>query len=217
MKMNQKNDFARERLLDKAEILFAQKGYHAVTVREITRTARCNLASVNYHFGNKRNLYLEVFRARWVPRARRLHEFFRSSLKAHQRQSSAAIIEALAAAFLEGPLSDDERQRHAQLMAKEMSQPSEAFELVANEVMQPFLKELKELFQAFVPQNLSQEALILKIMSIFSMVLHFNFARPAVTKVTGREYDTRFRAQLIRHITDFSLAGLKGQAKEPTV
>jgi AcrR family transcriptional regulator len=43
----------RERLLEKAEILFAQKGYHAIGVRDITSAARCNMASVNYHSATK--------------------------------------------------------------------------------------------------------------------------------------------------------------------
>ena len=69
---NEKVEDTRERILDEAEILFAGQGYHAVSVREITSAAQCNLAAVNYHFGNKHNLYLEVFRSRVIPRAERL-------------------------------------------------------------------------------------------------------------------------------------------------
>jgi len=67
--MNQvnKTDPTKERILNEAEALFAQKGYHAVSVREITTAAECNLAAINYHFGNKQNLYMEVFRSRWIP------------------------------------------------------------------------------------------------------------------------------------------------------
>src|SRR5688500_20384695 len=51
----------RERLLDAAEKLFAEQGFHSASVRDITREAKCNIASVNYHFGGKSNLYREVF------------------------------------------------------------------------------------------------------------------------------------------------------------
>ena len=44
---NTKNDHTKERILDEAEALFAQKGYDAVSVREITGAANCNLAAVN--------------------------------------------------------------------------------------------------------------------------------------------------------------------------
>ena len=65
MKRKNNEDLTKERILDTAEVLFAQKGYQAVGVREITSAAKCNLAAVNYHFGNKENLYLEVL---WVNR-----------------------------------------------------------------------------------------------------------------------------------------------------
>jgi AcrR family transcriptional regulator len=80
MKQEDKSDSTKERILNEAEALFAEKGYHAVSVREITAAAECNLAAMNYHFGHKQDLYLEVFRARWVPRAKRMQACFRASL-----------------------------------------------------------------------------------------------------------------------------------------
>ena len=93
---NDKNGLTRERILDTAEVLFASKGYHAVSVREITHAADCNLAAVNYHFGNKQNLYLEVFRSRWLPRASRVHKCFRKSLAANGTPSPNAVVQSLA-------------------------------------------------------------------------------------------------------------------------
>lgn len=208
MARNAENHVSRERLLDKAEILFARKGYRAVTVREITKAAGCNLAAVNYYFGNKENLYLEVFRARWAPRTRRIHTAFRKSLHAQHSITPRNVIRSLAKAFLEGPMTDQERQRHAQLMTREMNQPTKAFEMVAGEVMGPFLKELAGMFEAFLPEGDGKDRLMLKLLSVFSLVLHFNYARLAVTRVTGRKYDPAFRAQLVDHIVDFALAGL---------
>lgn len=49
----------RERLLDVAEELFAEKGYHAVSMRDIARRAKVNLAATGYHFGSKENLFIE--------------------------------------------------------------------------------------------------------------------------------------------------------------
>jgi len=45
MPQSDNNDPTRERLLDEAEILFARKGFHAVSIREITSVAQCNLAA----------------------------------------------------------------------------------------------------------------------------------------------------------------------------
>lgn len=213
MTQRDKNDITKERLLNEAEALFAQKGYDAVSIREITTVAHCNLAAVNYHFSSKQNLYLEVFRSRWVPRARRLQEYFRKSLAAQDSPSPTAVAKSLAEAFLVGPLSDEERQRHHQLMARELGQPTEAFELVADQVIRPFFKGLAGSLRSFMPEGLSEERLMLNILSMFATVLYFSFAHVAVTRITGHEYDAAFKARLVEHITEFSVKGLGGIEK----
>ena len=54
-------------LLDAAERLFSQNGIEGTSVREITRAARANLGAINYHFGTKDRLALEVFARRIEP------------------------------------------------------------------------------------------------------------------------------------------------------
>jgi AcrR family transcriptional regulator len=53
-----------ERILNTAEVLFAEHGFDATSMRMITSQAGVNLASVNYHFGSKEGLFQEVFRRR---------------------------------------------------------------------------------------------------------------------------------------------------------
>ena len=50
-----------ERILDAAEVLFAQKGFAETSLRAITSKAGVNLAAVNYHFGSKEALIQAVF------------------------------------------------------------------------------------------------------------------------------------------------------------
>ena len=55
-----KNDEARQKLIRAAGQVFAEVGYDAATVRQITDRAEVNVASINYHFGDKLHLYREV-------------------------------------------------------------------------------------------------------------------------------------------------------------
>lgn len=50
----------REKLLEVATELFAQKGYAAVSIRELAQSARANSAMISYYFGGKEGLYREV-------------------------------------------------------------------------------------------------------------------------------------------------------------
>lgn len=47
----------KERILDAAEELFAARGYHGVSLREITDLAGVERALANYHFGPKEDLF----------------------------------------------------------------------------------------------------------------------------------------------------------------
>jgi AcrR family transcriptional regulator len=52
--------------MDVAETLFAENGFEGTSLRMITAAARVNLASVNYHFGSKEELFHRVFHRRLV-------------------------------------------------------------------------------------------------------------------------------------------------------
>ena len=54
----------RRRILDAAELLFAERGFHAVSVRDITTAAGVDVALINYHFGSKQLLFEAVFMRR---------------------------------------------------------------------------------------------------------------------------------------------------------
>lgn len=57
----------RVALLDAAERLFSQNGVEGTSVRDIIKEAGVNLGAINYHFGSKDRLALEVFARRLEP------------------------------------------------------------------------------------------------------------------------------------------------------
>lgn len=50
----------KTKILDTADVLFANKGFNGTSLREITSLAEVNLAAVNYHFGSKKELIKAV-------------------------------------------------------------------------------------------------------------------------------------------------------------
>lgn len=57
-----RNDETRQRLLEAAGQTFAEVGYEAASIRQITDKAQANLAAVNYYFGDKSQLYQTLLR-----------------------------------------------------------------------------------------------------------------------------------------------------------
>jgi AcrR family transcriptional regulator len=60
------------KVLVAAESLFAEYGFHGVSLRQITTQAGVNLAAVNYHHSDKQSLYAEIltYRLRQLKQAR---------------------------------------------------------------------------------------------------------------------------------------------------
>lgn len=73
----------RERILNVAEDLFAERGVGNVSVRDIVRAAAVNLGAINYHFESREKLIVEVF-------ARGLAPLNRARLEALDKVERAA-------------------------------------------------------------------------------------------------------------------------------
>jgi AcrR family transcriptional regulator len=98
-------------IFDAAEQLFADRGFAAVSLRDITSKAGVNLAAVNYHFGSKELLVLELFKLRSTElnreRARLLRETEAATGGAPQL---ADVLFALIAPPIRAWLSGDSQQ-----------------------------------------------------------------------------------------------------------
>ncbi|MDO4709758.1 MAG: TetR/AcrR family transcriptional regulator [Pseudomonadota bacterium] len=85
----------KERILNAAEALFAEQGFSATSLREVTTRADVNIAAVNYHFGSKENLINEVFRRRMDEMSQARLALLKAALAEQSGQ-----IEAILRAFI---------------------------------------------------------------------------------------------------------------------
>ena len=89
----------KDRILGAAEELFAEQGFAATSLRQVTGLADVNIAAVNYHFGSKENLVNEVFR-------RRMDQMSRQRLQALEAaHADGGDLHAILAAFVEPALA----------------------------------------------------------------------------------------------------------------
>lgn len=88
----------RDRILDAAEALFAERGYDGVTLRQIASEAGVDVALASYHFGKK----LDLFNAVFERRAEALNRSRLEALRNVQRESAPAFptVEQIIEAFL---------------------------------------------------------------------------------------------------------------------
>ena len=90
---------ARTRIVDAAERLFAEHGYHAVSLRAIMGLAQVNVAAAHYYFGSKKNLLQAVLDRRAAPINRARKERLLACI---DRNGKVAPVEKILEAYI-GP------------------------------------------------------------------------------------------------------------------
>lgn len=83
------------RILDTAEVLFAERGFAETSLRTITSKAKVNLAAVNYHFGSKKSLIQAVFARYLDPFAVRFHVALDALDEKYRNSSDGVPLEVL--------------------------------------------------------------------------------------------------------------------------
>ena len=92
----------KEVILDGAEHLFAQHGFHGVTTRQVAVEAGVDVALVHYYFGTKRGLFDAVF----LRRAEILNAARLASLDAYEQENAGNLTAQGAIAAFVHPLID---------------------------------------------------------------------------------------------------------------
>lgn len=82
----------RQHLMDTAERMFAERGFEAVSVRDLAAEAGVNLAMVSYYFGSKEGLFEAIIEAK-IPRTRHaLEHLLKSDLTPWEKISQTIDI-----------------------------------------------------------------------------------------------------------------------------
>jgi AcrR family transcriptional regulator len=193
----------RQRLLEAAAQLFAQRGLHDVTVREICSAARANVAAVNYHFHDKVGLYTAVARAA-IDAIRGTSDIARQAGEGASPEEKLRIYTRV---FLERIAANGRDAWIHQLISREMSEPTPAFELIIKQAIRPRIEYLSSLVRELLNCPADDDRVIRCVASIQSQFLFW--LNPGVGRVFPRLNLTPSAIdELADHIAEFSLAGI---------
>src|SRR5271170_3568813 len=201
----------RTKLLDAAGQVFAESGFQGATVREICSRAGVNIALVNYHFGDKLELYTEVLRySVGSPGNGIVKQATRSTAPAEE------AFRELIHAMLLRVCRADRPGWHFRLMMHEFAQPTPAMASVIDETMRPVYDRFRELTGSMLHLNPDHERVRLSTHSVIAQVVHYAHARHVVSRVWPElELNPERIAQIANHIAEFSLAGIRQVAPVP--
>jgi TetR/AcrR family transcriptional regulator, regulator of cefoperazone and chloramphenicol sensitivity len=194
----------REKLLDAAAQVFAERGYHHATIREICRLARANVAAVNYTFGDKLGLYTEVLRQ--YLRAPQMAQLIAAMDGA---SSPEEMVRQMIRVRLQGLCSGKRPDWGFRIVMHEFSQPTPAMTNVIDEAVRPIYKRALSAVGQVLGLPPDHEITRLCNNSIIGQVLFYAFSQPVLSrlqpdlKLTPQHFE-----RIAGHIAEFSLAAL---------
>lgn len=206
----------RQRLLDAATELFAEKPFKDVSIREICEKAGgANVASVNYYFRDKAGLYrelLESMLSRWTAERERHAQLLEGKpseekLYLYIRWFIGNIMEERA---------DERDMLFGKIMSREMADPGPDFGLLVEKGMAPNWKRLMVIVSEVSGLPKESKALLGCTNSTMGQCLVFGSMRK-LSKYFGPsdfKYTPEFIDAIARHVTKFSLAGIRAVAQE---
>jgi AcrR family transcriptional regulator len=195
----------RARLLNAAARLFAERGFAKVTVRDICKRARANVAAVNYHFGGKDGLYHAVMRMAI------------ETMQATTAEAQAAgrglpadeRIRAYVLVFITRILGKGHETWIHQLMLRELSDPTPALDMVAADVLKPRTAYLCAVIGELAGCPADSPLVMRCALSVQSQFNSMLWSQAVARMMHVAEMPAPTLDEIAEHITQFSLGGIR--------
>ena len=192
-----KSGDTRERILDVAEELFGDQGLDRVSIRDITRKARVNLAAINYHFGRKEDLIAAVFERRLVP----VNKARLAALKAVEQAPGGkrSRLEAILGAFIRPALEScltvpRGGTAFSKLFGRCLSEPNPEVEALLKKQFEPLMERMDAALMKALP-HLSRSEIFWRMKFTFGALHHWlltkDKCRPSWVKAADVETQTQ--------------------------
>jgi AcrR family transcriptional regulator len=203
--MDSSNRETRLRLLEAAGEIFAEFGFHRATVRDICSRAEANVAAVNYHFGDKEKLYVAVLQ-HWLGEALRKYPpdgGLPATAPADDR------LKAFVRSWLFRMLGQGMPAWHGKLMAREMSEPTAAFDHIMSETVRPIWQRLTGIVAELLHTTPEDVATRDCANSIAGQCCFYRHAQEVIHRLYPSQGCSPPEIEhLADHITQFSLAAV---------
>jgi TetR/AcrR family transcriptional regulator, regulator of cefoperazone and chloramphenicol sensitivity len=200
----------RARVLDAAKRLFGERGFKKVTVRDICRAARANVAAVNYHFGDKLGLYREVLQSA-TDSMRATNDAAREAGKGQPPEEE---LRRYISVFLHRVLPPSSEAVH-RLITRELNDPTPALDTLVEQGVRPRVEYLSGVIARILGCDPGDHRVIRCVASIQAQAVAY-FPNPIAARLgfpfapTPAEID-----KAAHHIATFSIAGVRAVGRSP--
>ena len=200
----------KNHIIEVAGEIFADRGFRKTSVREICRRAGVNLAAINYHFGDKQRLYIEVLKHyKQIAFQINAQNYLACDTDPPNVQL-ASFIKSLVFRLL----GEEQTSCFEKLMAREHIEPTSALDIFIEESIRPSFNALNAIVRQLLGSEIRDEKVILCSMSILGQCLYFKHSRPVIDRLLRQNhYTTKEINEIANHIKCFSLEAISGLSR----
>jgi AcrR family transcriptional regulator len=202
---NPQNEATRQALLSAAGPIFARDGFRIARIREIAEVAGANLSAVNYHFGSKQGLYEAVLTHTAQVAIERLPLLPPES----EGESLETRFRLLVTNMLRRFVDVDSPSLMAQLMVRELANPTEALDNLVENISKPQFALVADIITQLMGASATPAQVRYCTLSLMGQVVFYLFGRPLVSRLFAAAYSGEQIQALAEHIASFSLAGIQ--------
>lgn len=206
----------QERILDMAVHLFATKGYHNTSLREITAEAKVNLAAVNYHFGSKEKLLFAVLNRYLVPINKKRLAMLEHARQTAHREGRSLRIEELMRAFFESVFDILESHEGGMDFLAIVSQihidPDDTIRRLFLQMIESIVRTFNDAIREVLP-HMSRDSIIQRFMFSIGAMIHAVtnlIATDEVFEILGKGPTTVDIRTIIEELIGFTTRGMEG-------
>lgn len=148
----------RDKIMKAATRVFAEKGYHGASIRNIVARANVNQAAISYHFAGKEGLYRAVLKAAMQALSNADNSTARVPGTGAGRE---AALRAFIRRQLQPMLGRDELSHYLRIFNWETVRPTPEFRKFVAEEAGPYLASAAALVREFLPSSTTEKDAVL--------------------------------------------------------
>jgi AcrR family transcriptional regulator len=195
----------RQRLVDAAAKVFAEKGFSQATIREISMRAGANVAAISYYWRDKESLYKRVVEELIIERT----QSYPLAAAMDESVAPEARLKKFVELFLHRLLDSGRPAWSGKIMIREITQPTEAVTVVLDKLVRPTFDVLTSIVRAIGGDGIPEDKVKLATVSIISQCAFYFNAGHIIDMLVEKELLPEVDLEEVaEHITEFSLKGL---------
>jgi AcrR family transcriptional regulator len=192
---------SKERILSTAIVLFAQKGYSGLSMRQLAQAVDMSVAAIYHHFPDKNALYLEAVRFAFSDKEQIFAQVWESGCPAEEKL--ARFVRSLIDVMLQ------DRDFHRLMQREILEADPERMQLLAQGVFNREFCLLMQLAAELAPEQDPH----LVATSVIGLAKYYVEYQPLLKNFPGRKPEHEIPEVAAAHITQLLLNGLRAKTK----